>query len=99
MLLEAGADVRADNDEALLLATEKGHAEVVALLLAEGADIFVMHDWAVRNGYADIMAMPLEPGADINVIHDRAVQAVRDGPRVPRYRTRSYQIFNPEAQE
>ncbi len=39
VLLDAGADVRANDDEALQWASNGGHAEVVRMLLNAGADV------------------------------------------------------------
>ena len=44
MLLDAGADVHANHGEALRMASESGHAEVVKILLNAGADVHA------RNG-------------------------------------------------
>ena len=59
LLIDIGADVRADNDYALLLASINGHADVVQILLDAGADVHAEYDealrWAARNGYADIV--------------------------------------------
>ena len=41
MLLNAGADVHAEDNDALYMASQKGHAEIVKILLDAGADIRV----------------------------------------------------------
>jgi len=38
-LCEAGADIRSDNDLAVIWASENGHLEVVKYLVSLGADI------------------------------------------------------------
>jgi ankyrin repeat protein len=38
LVLEEGVDVNADNDEALIAASERGHLEIVKFLVSQGAD-------------------------------------------------------------
>jgi len=75
--LDAGADVNATDSygrTALILASEQGHPEIVAMLLEKGADvnakgIFGMTalQWASRNGRTEIVKILLrQPGIDVN---------------------------------
>jgi len=61
LLLKAGADVHAYNDEALREASSNGHLEVVALLLKNGANVHARDDLALRyaseNGHSDVVAL------------------------------------------
>jgi ankyrin repeat protein len=69
-LLEAGADVHANNDEALRRAAEAGHTDVVRLLLGAGADVHARDDealWrAARSGRTEVVMVLLDAGADAN---------------------------------
>ena len=47
-LVEAGANVRADDDYVLRWAAHNGHLEVVKYLVSVGADVRARHDWALR---------------------------------------------------
>ena len=61
LLLDRGADIHAEKDEALRLAAYNGHTETVALLLDRGADIHAEKDealrWATKNGYTETVAI------------------------------------------
>ena len=61
LLLDAGADVRALSNEALRLAAECGHTEIVRMLLDAGADVHAMDDvalrWATEAGHQSIVAL------------------------------------------
>ena len=61
LLLDAGADVHADDDDALRWAASNGHAGVVALLLDAGADVHADNNcalrWAARYGHTDVVAL------------------------------------------
>lgn len=74
-LLAAGADVNAANTyggTALAFASDKGHAEVVDLLLERGANVNVSDrfyqetplGWAARHGHAGIVRSLLAKGAE-----------------------------------
>jgi ankyrin repeat protein len=69
-VLELGVDV----NTALILAAEKGYAEVVKALLDKGADINVRSDdgstaliLAAEEGHEDVVKALLDKGADINL--------------------------------
>jgi ankyrin repeat protein len=58
-LVEAGANVRADNDYALRWAAEKGHLETVKYLVSVGANVRARDDWALRyaaeKGHTEVL--------------------------------------------
>jgi ankyrin repeat protein len=59
--LLAGADVHAEDDQALRLASLAGHADVLRVLLNAGADVHALNDEALRlasrHGHADVVQM------------------------------------------
>lgn len=59
ILLNAGADVHANCDEALWLASKNGHTEVVRVLLEAGADVHAEDGYALQMasewGHAEII--------------------------------------------
>lgn len=80
-LLDAGVDVNSANDystTAVSFAADKGHMEVLKLLVEHGADLTVtdtfygtgVASWAAYNGHADATAFLVEHGA----VPDGAVQ-------------------------
>lgn len=68
-LLEAGADVHAQNDYALRLASEYGHTEVLELLLEAGANVHADNDQALRvaayGGHTEIIRLLVNYGASL----------------------------------
>jgi len=58
-LLDAGADVHADDDAALQWACYEGHTEIVKILLDAGADVHAENDFALQtasyNGHTEIV--------------------------------------------
>ena len=68
LLLEAGADVNANNNLALG-ASRKGHLEVVKVLLEAGADVHAEDDYALRrasrNGNLEVVRCLLDAGANV----------------------------------
>jgi ankyrin repeat protein len=81
-LLDAGADVHADNDRALQWASDKGHTEIVKLLLDAGADVHARDDYALRwasdNGHTEVVKLLLDAGADVHAYDDYALRAASD---------------------
>lgn len=77
-LVEHGADIHADNDHALRVASDYGHLEIVEYLVEQGADIHADADYALRiaseNGYLDIVKCLVEHGANIHACDDYAIQ-------------------------
>ena len=60
-LINAGADVHANNNEALQWASANGHIEVVKLLLDAGADVHAKNDlalrWANEEGHTKVVKL------------------------------------------
>ena len=82
LLLAAGADVHARNDNALGWAAGNGHARVAKILLAAGADVHADNDlplqWAARYGHADVVELLLAAGADVHAVGDYALEIAGD---------------------
>ena len=84
LLLQAGANVHALDDEALRWASISGHAAVVELLLKSGANVHAWDDlalrWASRNGHAAVVELLLKSGANVHAWDDLALRwASRNG--------------------
>jgi len=66
--LAAGANIHADDDEALRWAAFLGHVDVVQILLAAGANVHADHDGALRSaadhGHAEIARCLMAARAD-----------------------------------
>jgi ankyrin repeat protein len=60
-LLEYGAHVHADDNDAIQMASEYGHLDVVKLLLESGADIHARDNYAIRweskNGHLSVVKL------------------------------------------
>ncbi|KAJ3083081.1 hypothetical protein HK102_001269 [Quaeritorhiza haematococci] len=90
LLLGCGADVHANEDEAIRVAMSSldpnlrdRRIEVVRLLLENGADVHVNDEmplkWAAADGYLEIVQMLLEYGADIHAANEEPfLSAVRN---------------------
>ncbi|MEK0338334.1 MAG: ankyrin repeat domain-containing protein [Nitrosopumilus sp.] len=70
LLLKCGADVHADNDEALKWASFYSYLNIIKLLLKYGADIHANDDEALqvasRNGHYDVVKLLLDVGANVH---------------------------------
>ena len=73
-LLKAGANVHANDDEALRLASQNGHKDIVELLLKAGANIHGYDEYALimslDNGYKDVVELLLKAGANVHTSRD-----------------------------
>lgn len=78
LLLKAGANVHAEDGQALIYAAENGHKDVVELLLRAGADVHARDDcalrWAAGNGHKDVVELLLKAGA---IVHAGGNAAIR----------------------
>ena len=77
LLLAQGADVHqartSDGMTMLMTASERGHVEVVLVLLANGADVkqadamgYTALTWASQEGHSEVVRLLLARGADVN---------------------------------
>ena len=61
ILLEAGANVHAEDNFALFCASANGHTEIVKLLLEAGANVHAVHHqalrWASHRGHTEIVEL------------------------------------------
>ena len=77
MLIEAGADVHADDDYALIYSAANGYSEVVKYLVEEGAYVHAENDYALRlsaeYGHSEVVKYLIEKGADIHALNDFAL--------------------------
>ena len=78
MLIEAGAEVHADDDCALRHSANNGHLEVVKYLIEKGADIHANNDSALRysayNGHLEVVKYLIEKGADVHTEKNYALR-------------------------
>ena len=77
-LVERGANIHAQDDEALKSSAAKGHLNVVKYLLERGADIHAQDDKALiesaAKGHLDIVKYLIESGAHIHAQDDYALK-------------------------
>jgi len=77
-LVSIGADIHADNDLALRLASQKDYFDIVKYLVEQGADIHAMSDlalrWASQYGHLDVVKFLVSKGADIHAWNDNALR-------------------------
>ena len=78
------ADVTADNNLLIRLASANGRIDIVKLLIENGADVTVIDNFPVRlasaNGYIDIVKLLIENGADVTDNDNNAIKsASRNG--------------------
>ena len=77
LAISQGADIHAENDRAVRLASYNGHLAVVKYLVSQSADIHADNDgavrWAMENGHLDVVQYLVSQGADIHANADDAV--------------------------
>lgn len=78
MLLQAGANVHAEDDYALKFASKNGHYKVVQLLLEAGANVHAEDDYAliraVVYGHYKVVQLLLKAGANVHAQYDYALE-------------------------
>ena len=67
LLIEAGADVTANDNYAIQVSTENGHEKIVKLLIEAGADSTSLIIDAVKDGKLEIVKLLIEAGAIENM--------------------------------
>ena len=77
ILLAAGANVNAFDDQPLRYAAWGGHTDIVQLLLEYGANIHKRNElalrWTVIRGHSDIVELLLKSGANVHAKNDFAL--------------------------
>jgi len=77
LLIDAGADVTADNNYAIIWASYKGHLEVVKLLIDAGADVTADDNkairWVSQKGHLEIVKLLIDNGADVTAYDNYAI--------------------------
>ena len=77
-VLDHGADIHAQDDDALRYASANGHRDVVAVLLEHGANVHAKDDHALRvasaNGYRDVVGLLLEHDANVHADNDTSLR-------------------------
>ena len=78
LLLDRGANIHVNNDDALIWAARNGHIEVVKLLLDSGADIQAKYDkaliYASNNDNIEVVKLLLDRGVGINAVKNYALK-------------------------
>jgi ankyrin repeat protein len=74
VVLDAGADVHADNYYALREMARNGYTNSVRLLLSAGADNDYALRYAAENGQADVVRRLLDAGANVHADDDYAMR-------------------------
>ena len=81
-LISCGADIHADDDYALICASESGHGEVVRLLLESGANVHACDDlalhWATLYNNLNVVKLLIEYGTDIHAGDDWALRCASE---------------------
>ena len=77
-LIEEGANVHADDNDALRWSSLKGHLGAVKVLLEHSADVHADEDdalqWASINGHLEVVKVLLEHGADVHAMDRKALE-------------------------
>ena len=78
LAIQAGADVHADNDYALRMASMYGYLPVVEVLVKAGADVHAADDEALRyaseRGHLPVVEVLVKAGADVHAKNDEALR-------------------------
>ena len=78
-IIEKGADVHAQNYEALRSAADGGHLELVKYLVTKGADVHADDDQALRSaaikGHLELVKYLVTKGADVHAKDDSALRS------------------------
>ena len=73
-LVDNGANIHADDDEALRFSAYNGNLEIVKYLFEHGANIRALDDWALclsaSQGHLEVVKYLVENGADIHACND-----------------------------
>ena len=76
-LENSGADIHAENEDALILTSYSGHLEAVKYSVEQGADVHAQGDlalrWASEYGHLEIVKYLVEQGANIHAQNDYAL--------------------------
>ncbi len=83
-LVEHGADVHAEDDAALELASMNGYLKIVEYLTEKGANIHTEDDWALRHacqsGHLEVVRYLVEHGANVHAGDDEPIKwAIQQG--------------------
>ena len=77
-LVSQGADVTADDNYAVQVASMNGHLEVIKYLVSQGADVTSYNNWALRyaskNGHLEVVKYLVSQGAPTTAISKKAHQ-------------------------
>jgi ankyrin repeat protein len=77
-LSKKGADIHANNNKAIRVASENGYLSIVQFLVEKGANIHANSDYPVRraceNGYLDVVIYLVSKGSDIHADNDYAIK-------------------------
>ena len=78
LAIQAGADVHANNDDALRWASENGHLSVVEFLVKAGANVHADNDYALRmaseSGNLPVVQVLVKAGANVHADNDYALR-------------------------
>ena len=78
VLLDAGADVHAEDDIALIMTAGNGHAATVKVLLDAGANVHAQRDASLfrasEHGHPATLKVLLDAGADVHTTDDWALR-------------------------